>query len=910
MSQPLIIELDQISIKDKYLVGGKALNLGKLINFDFNIPKGFALTINAYKLFLEQNNISEMINTLTSQNYNENNLKQDINFDEIAQIHNLILKGHFSSEIKENIKKLYIDLRLKSVAVRSSATIEDLPEASFAGQYESYLNLKNFDNIIYHIKKCYASAWTKRAVSYRLENNIPINEINIAVIIQEMIDAKLAGVLFTQNPISLEKSESLIESNFGLGESIMSGLVNPDQFIINCITKNRRNKFEIIDRRISKKNLSMDVDLEGEGIKSIELDDDIYSKPSCSDKELINLVKIGKKIEAKLNFPQDIEWAIDNNNEIFILQSRPITALHKKKRTGEKTFWTRGYSDDYWNDPVTPLFFDLLGDQLTKIVSNETNEIMGYKKIESQLLKLFNGHVYFNLNVLRNRIVNEIPSFVRDEDILNYFPEGSGPYGKKTMRELPFRIFKRLIAEIRVSLFDPDGSILKTADVYDDWTENEFLPFCDKFDNTLRQISYSKNLKSLYNLARELDKTMIKHFRLVRYGLPVHNIGMNLISRYLLKKFIGEREALSYFPLMISGLEHELKDTNDKLYDLAEIIQNSSELLDLFHKENSEQIYRELSTNSISNEKVAYFMEYFNQFLKRYGDRGFTREPFYPRWGEEPKYVIDILRSLIIEPENSRSSILKNQDKYRKLAEDYVEAKIRSQRFGFLKWKLFSTILKFARRYIIFREAQRFNLDKWITRNRRVYLKIGELFVEKGFIDESRDIFFLRREEIREIIYLYLKEPNRIKIMEKIKNRKEEFKEYENSVPPKFLIGSREYDDVSEFDKKTTKFHGIPASQGLKTGKIRVLNTIEDISNVRPEDILVVPKTDPGWTPVFSKIGGLITETGGVLSHGAVVSREYGIPAVTNVVNACRILETGQLVQINGYTGKVTIIEK
>ncbi|MEJ2252164.1 MAG: PEP-utilizing enzyme [Candidatus Lokiarchaeota archaeon] len=239
-----------------------------------------------------------------------------------------------------------------------------------------------------------------------------------------------------------------------------------------------------------------------------------------------------------------------------------------------------------------------------------------------------------------------------------------------------------------------------------------------------------------------------------------------------------------------------------------------------------------------------------------------------------------------------------------------MEAKIRNQRLGFLKWKLFSIILNFSKKYIIFRETQRFNLDKWITRNRRVYLKIGNIFYQYGILEDPIDVFFLRRVEIKNLINNHTEKEKISKIKQKVKERSDKFKEYENSLPPKFLYGSREFNDILEYDKYSKVFRGIPASQGIRIGRVRVLNTIENISNVHPDDILIVPRTDPGWTPVFSKIGGLITETGGVLSHGAVVSREYGIPAVTNITNACKIFQTGQKVKINGYNGEIRILKK
>jgi len=249
---------------------------------------------------------------------------------------------------------------------------------------------------------------------------------------------------------------------------------------------------------------------------------------------------------------------------------------------------------------------------------------------------------------------------------------------------------------------------------------------------------------------------------------------------------------------------------------------------------------------------------------------------------------------------------LSNQN-YRKKIESIVASKIRARPFGFIKWKIYNTILKISRVYIIFRENQRFILDRWITRNRTVYLKIGKLLKNEDVLKVEDDVFFLRKKEVENLLRNKYKDEEILKLKAEVNKRKDEFLKFENEVPPKFLLGSHEYNDVLKFSKNSENFRGIPASQGLFTGKIHIINTIDQISTVQANEILVVPRTDPGWTPVFSKIGGLITETGGILSHGAVVSREYGIPAVTNIPNACKIFNNNQLVTINGYDGIITI---
>ena len=893
------INLNSVSKEIVGKIGGKGSNLAKLIKYNFNVPEGYCIITDAYTRFIKENNLD----TIIKSTLNKVKDSEYQNLEKIAEkIQTAIKNSTIPREILTEIEKICKSLSCESYVVRSSATAEDLESASFAGQYDSYLNLKSMEDIISHIKECYASLWTTRALAYRLKNDIPYESAQIAVIIQKMVPAKAAGVLFTKNPLSTETTEMLIESNFGLGESVVGGISSPDQFTLKQKQK-KTPSFEILNKKIGRKQYIIqptDEDKEC-GTQKVQLSEDKALEPSLTDMDIISLAEVGINIEQAFKSPQDIEWAIDDSNQLLILQSRPITSFKKE----EDILFSRGYSDDYWNDSVTPLFFDLLGDQLTRVVNIQLNSIMGYKRMHAKLLKLHNGHVYFNLNVLKRKVENEIPTFVRNEDVLNYFPKGAGTFGKQTIKELPFHLINRIVAELRVMIFDPNGSMTKTDKVYEEWTKEEFNPFCDFFDAQLKKLDKKGDAHNLFKLATSLDEKMIEHFELVRYGIPVHNIGMNLMVQYLLKRFIGKEDAIKYYPILISGLNHKLTETNEKLHKLALSAQKDEELKSIILNTESKNLYQRLLGEE--EPEIKFFVERFNKFIKDQGDRGFTREPYYPRWSDAPEYVFDIIQSLLTEEEQKLNKIKAKNEKFKKLIERRVEQKIRSQFLGYLKWKLLSIILNFSRRYIIFRENQRYNLDKWIARNRKVFMKIGEIFQQKDLIEEAIDIFFLRKREIKEIIENRASSSQIDKFKPIISERKKEFFEYENKLPPKFIIGEREYNDTLDFKETTKVFQGIAASQGLVSGRIRVLNKIEDIPQVHANEILVVPRTDPGWTPVFSKIGGLITETGGILSHGAVVSREYGIPAVTNIPNACKLFKTGQMVQINGYDGQIRI---
>jgi len=892
----LVVDLDDIDAKNAYATGGKASNLSLLSKSGFRVPKGFVVTTEAYSKFIELNNLS----SLASQYLKDVAQRESESFGQIAaDMRKRVEEATLPDDLVAAVKSAYVQMGSGPVAIRSSATAEDSPDASFAGQYDTSLYIEGIDDVLNHIKHCFSSMWTERAVAYREETHIPHEQVRLAVVIQSMVNARCAGVLFTNNPLSDSNNEMIIESNFGLGESVVSGYAVPDRYVVSKGTS-RPRVYSLISREIGSKDIIVERASIGEGVRRSSIGFEMSQQSSLDDREVIRLAEMGDSIEEFFESPQDVEWAIDQQGEINLLQSRPITAkariMGKEK---DEIFWTRGYADDYWNDPVTPLFYSLLGDQITYIVNIEANAVMGYKNMPDTLLKLYKGHAYFNLDVLRTKVVNEMPPFIRSDDVMNYFPEGAGPYGKDTMRKLPFALPTRIMAEIRVMLLDGDGSMTKTNSVYEKWTKETFDPACKVFDSKLASLKEKGTLEDYMEIADELDKTMMRHFRMVRYGLPVHTLGMNLITNYLLKRWLGEKAATTLYPILLSGLKHKTRETNRRIDELAAIIRDSPELTSILQDIPSHEL---LSHFRRHPEASSLFVTKFDEFMVDLGDRGFTREPYFPRWREHPAYVFDILKSLVSEGPRDLKAGEEGLARKRAKAEKLVVEVIGAQRYGPIKKMLFSTILGMARTYVCFRENQRFNLDRWITRERNAYLEIGKQLVKEGYFEEPKHVFFLFRNELRGVIRGKSK-LDRENVKSLVAERYEEFLKCENITPPKFLHGDREFDDP--IPTSAEGFRGMPASHGLVTGHVRVLASVEEVPQVRAGEILIVPRTDPGWTPVFSKIGGLITETGGILSHGAVVSREFGIPAVTNVRNACQVFKTGQRVTVDGNKGIV-----
>jgi len=305
-----------------------------------------------------------------------------------------------------------------------------------------------------------------------------------------------------------------------------------------------------------------------------------------------------------------------------------------------------------------------------------------------------------------------------------------------------------------------------------------------------------------------------------------------------------------------------------------------------------------------SDQKMSNYSKEFDSFLKAYGHRSHTREVYFPRWGEDPRLVADIVRSLASSPPVDLEELERRKIKEREEVEKEILAKIRQIKRGWLRARMFKMIMGFAQTYLMFRENQRYYLDHILYRQRRVYVEFARRFLEKEMIAKAEDIFFLSKEEI-----FALGKGEGKDALGMIPERRKEFVDWRGELPPKFLKGAVEFDDTVKMVENSTQLTGTSASPGVATGPVRVVDSIEQLPEVREGEILVTSNTDPGWTAVFSKIAGLITETGGILSHGAVVSREYGIPAVTAVKGATKIFITGQRITLDGNEGLIYIRE-
>ena len=874
-----MLRLGEIEPRDQASIGTKAANLSSLASSGFMVPEGFVIPVQIYNKFLEKLGLEpEIERVMEAVDFEDEESLEGC----AKQARELVLRADAGPwVIKEFAEELERMGAGSLWAVRSSAVAEDLVEASFAGQQDSYLNVRREDVPLF-VKRCWASYYNDRAVAYRHDAGIPQIGGGIAVIVQRMVDARSAGILFTRDPLGAEEKHLIIESSWGLGESIASGIVVPDRF--HC----DRGSGRIAKKDISRKTKAIYLNSEGQGPVDVEAGKQL--EPSISDEEAKELAALGGRLEQHFKAPQDAEWAIENGN-IYLLQSRPITTLGKK---GD-TLWTRGYGDEYWSDVTSPLFYSWLGYYLTEIVNHEGARIMGYWDLaEKDLLRLHKGHVYFNTEVLEGVFCYN-PRFSRTKELLNYFPEKD----QERIANARARLGKRALAELRIAVIDPDGMISRTDKAYRKWAAS-FMEYCGRFDSYSLPSYTDAGLEEVF---WELEAAFIKHYRLIRYGMVTHSIGTNLILKRWLMDWLDDGNGELYSKL-ISGLpDNKTIKTNIALARLAGQAKQDPLVRQYLEELPSPEFAKVIHQDP----RFTSFGQSFDSFLSDYGCRSHTREIFFPRWADEPALVVDILRSLAQAPDLDLEGMEKEKMAEREETEKAVLARVCGMKGGWARKRIMKLVMGYAQTYLQFRENQRFYLDHILLRTRRLFKEYGRRFQDRGLIDAQDDVFFLSQQEIFQMVREGVKDKEDLQV--KLISRRREFDRWRNRLPPKFLRGDVEFDDAIYKLGHVVKIPGTSASPGVVHGTVRIVESIERLSDVRQEEILVASNTDPGWTAVFSKIGGLVTETGGILSHGAVVSREYGIPAVTAVKGATKILKTGQKVTLDGNEGIIYLEE-
>ena len=837
-----IKHFSEIDETDLPHVGGKGLNLGKLTRAEFQVPQGFCVTTDAYRFSV-----------------------QDLSEQNASAIKELVL----SRELVAEIRTAREQLQTRTVAVRSSATAEDLEEASFAGQQDTFLNVTS-DELLDALKACWASLWSERAIAYRQTQGIDDEGLAMAVVIQEMCDADVSGVLFTVSPFNADVS--IVESNWGLGESVVSGAITPDSFHVS------RETGEVVERNIAVKREMVTAT----GVSEVASAQQDVS--SLTDTQLKKLTRLGMQVEAHYGQPMDIEWALADG-QFVLLQARHVTvrdtASKASKETVEElrqgeiqilearaephgTVWCHHNLAEVLPTPL-PMTWGIM----KTFMSGAGGLGKAYRGLgfypsgrldDEGILDLICGRIYVNLNREAELHFEGFP-FAHDFAALKRNPQQAMYAQAQTditrsnasfWLKLPLHIVRMSKAEMRLRQCRSDFDRLLTEEVFPTFqaeveAERDIL-YSDLSDAELVAKFQTWRAKTLNDFApKALTATLLAGFSLQRLEAG-------------LQKCLDETAAKMLASRLISGLSGNLTvETNEKLQQVA--------------------------TGELT----------LTDFLKDYGHRAVDEfELAQPRWREDATYLEQIVASFRQEgpqmPESDQHFARRVEQ--REAAEKELAAILRDK--AGLR-KQIESELDFTRRYMPFRETAKFYLMLGYEQIRRALLELDRRYQLDG------GIFYLMPDELPQLV----SGKTFNEVIATRKTRRELMLQIE--VPDVIFSDALENIGAPIATDAAEIYTGVGVSTGVATGKARVLLNPAD---VRPSDrdyILVCPSTDPAWTPLFLHAAGLVMERGGVLSHGAVVAREYGVPAVANIPNATQHIADGQMLQVDGNQGTVSI---
>jgi rifampicin phosphotransferase len=856
---PLILSFDEIGPTHLPWVGPKAFNLSRMAAKGFPVPSGFCLTTHAFPEILSREDWESL-----------SQAGKDKLSSQLQLIRDRYSRRSINLTLRSEIEKYRADLGLGFVAVRSSATAEDLPDRSSAGQYESILDVEGLDTCVDAIRRCWASLWTDRAYAYRQANGIDHTTARMAVIIQRMIAAEVSGIVFTADPVTGNRNHLVIEAAPGPGEAIMQGKVIPDRILID------KKSGDIVHQSLASGR-----------------------SQCCLAKESIRELSIlAAKVEALFGCPQDIEWSMESGR-IWLLQARPITALPDAKKADwdAHQIWSNVNAGEVIPDVVTPMTGSILDDALCDLFG-QFFDMLGLEMDPRTLAGRVAGRYYFNVNAVI-AMLTSLPGKRNEMDLGKVFGGHTAEFEKVGLRTIDpaylpparFRWIKGLWGLIRF-LPSLGPGVERRAERQLEFVRRKFdavresyrpglseSRLCSLSDGTSREALNVGDLSPLMAVTLVYSSTMFQ----------------------LCKKWLGDENHVFANQLIaaVGGLEDA--QSGFDLWDLAKRVADDPHLLKVVQSgRDFDAIRMELSSIDSGRD----FVSAWDGFMDRHGHlcRG-EIELANPRWAEQPDRILDMLRSYLPDPEATNPH-KRREISARRREESFADCLKRLNPFK--RW-IFSWVVRKAQLGSRIRENVKNCFVLAVAVVRRMLLELGQRLTARGILSETEDVFFVLRPELEEVVNGTI---DRQEIRRRIAVRRREYDFNCSLNPPSVLVGR--FDPAQQVhsrpDSASSFLTGFAVSTGTATGPARVILHASD-DFVRPGEILVAPFTDPGWTPYFVNAAGIVMDQGGLLSHGSIVAREFGIPCVVNVGPATQIIQTGRIIRVDGNTGTVYLTE-
>jgi rifampicin phosphotransferase len=859
-----VLSFQEVDQTQAAIVGGKGAHLGELSRIEgIRVPVGFCVTTDAFRrMMAEAPPIDEWLDLLSRLNPDDREAISTLSAEIRRTLEGIAIPDDLAAAITRWLARLG---ERAAYAVRSSATAEDSPAASFAGQHDTYLNVVGPAAILQHVSRCWASLFTERAVTYRLRNGFDHRKVHMAVVVQQMVFPQAAGILFTADPVTGNRKVASVEASFGLGEALVSGLVNPDAY------KVRDGK--VVAKTVATKQLAIHASPAG-GTQEEVIAPERQEQPALTDAQVVRLAQLGRRIEARFGQPQDIEWCLVDD-EFQIVQSRPITTLFPIPAADdqENHLYISVGHQQMMTDPMKPLGLSLW--QLT--TPRPMYEAGG---------RLF-------VDVARDL---------------------AAPTSRTRLVE-GFGKADPLIGDALQSILDRGDFIPSLPDASPGGAPAGGAPTPIETDPAIVIDLIRRNQESVAALKRDIAAKSgsslfdfiladIRELRRILFDPQSHAVFMSAMEatwwlNEQLETWLGEKNAAD---TLTQSVPHNVTSGMGlALLAVADVIRPHPEVVAFLQRADDDDFLDELSTLAGGREARDAIRAFLDMYgMRCVGEIDITR----PRWSERPTTLIPVILGNIknFEPGAGEQRFEQGRQEAWTEEQELLE-RLRALPGGEQKAEEVKRKIDRVRTFIGYREYPKYGMVSRYFVYKQALLEEAGRLVQAHVLSEKEDIFYLRFEELHEVV--------RTSHVDKqlISQRKDAFRSYQTLTPPRVstsdgevIAGAYRRDGVP-----AGALVGLPVSAGIIEGRARVILDMAE-ADLEPGDILVTAYTDPSWTPLFVAITGLVTEVGGLMTHGAVIAREYGLPAVVGVEQATRLIRNGQRIRVHGMDGYVEIL--
>ncbi len=811
--------------------------------------------------------------------------------DDIAgtsrKIRQIIMEAEIPSDVVKAVTHYLSQFgEEQAYAVRSSATAEDLPHASFAGQQDTYLNIIGKEAILQHIRKCWASLFTDRAVIYRMQHGFDHRQVYLSVIIQRMVFPQASGILFTADPITSNRKLLSIDAGFGLGEALVSGLVSADCYKVR--------EGEIIDKRIATKDLAIYARKEG-GTETKQIDPDQQKIQTLTDEQILQLARIGRQIEAYFGQPQDIEWCLVDNT-FYIVQSRPITTLYPipEANDQENHVYVSVGHQQMMTDPIKPLGLSFWLLTTRAPMRNAGGRL--FVDVTPMLASPASREMVLNnLGQSDPLIKDALMTVIERGDFIKSLPSDKEQSAGKSKEAIP-----------------PAGSQAQLE--IDPTIVSDLIQRSQTSIEALKQNIQTKSGSDLFDFIQEdiqqLTKTLSDPQSL---GVIIAAMDASSWINEKMNEWLGEQNAADTLSQSVSG--NITSEMGLALLDVADVIRPYPEVIEYLQHAKDDHFLDELTKFNGGKETRDAILAFLDKYgMRCTGEIDITRT----RWSEKPITLIPLILSNIknFGPNASKRKFEQGRQEALKKEQELLD-QLKQLPDGEQKAKETKEKIDLIRNFIGYREYPKYAMVHRYYVYKQALMKEAEQLVQAGVIHDKEDIYYLTFEELHEAVRTkkpddpgcMVEQQAGLAIRQIISQRKDEYKLYEKLTPPRVITSDGEI-ILGKYKRENLPagaIVGLPVSSGVAEGRARVILNMED-ADLEEGDILVTTFTDPSWTPLFVSIKGLVTEVGGLMTHGAVIAREYGLPAVVGVENATKRIKDGERIRVHGTEGYIEIL--